>query len=112
MPKYTWMMLAALSAGVVGCASDDLDDNGATRQEGDVNISGDTVNQRSRSAVLGETTGDGRPRDQRTGGAVTGDDVAPAERLDDARRVREAAPTGNTGPIPVDPEPSRERVEQ
>lgn len=113
MPKYTWIILAALSAGMLaGCASDDLDDSGATRQEGDIHTSDEGINQRARSPLLGDTTGGGQPRDLRTGGGTTGSDVPAGERLDEARRIREADPSANKGPIPVDPGPIRDNVNE
>ena len=108
MPKYTLTFLAALSMGMLAGCANDLDDNGAVRQEGDINTRGEVIHQRAQSPVLGETTGDGQPRDMRTGGGVSGNDLPASESLENRRRVNQADPT-NTGPIRTD-EPLREPV--
>jgi hypothetical protein len=95
---------AALIAGLLasGCASyEDTDpDNGGVygaRQEGNLDAAPQRDVNQPYTPVLGDTTGDGAPRDRRTGGAITGDDVTPAERANQNQRTNSNTGGGGTG---------------
>jgi hypothetical protein len=88
-----------------GCAShDDTDDNGiyGARQEGDIQAAPNRDVQQPYTPVLGDTTGDGLPKDRRTGGGITGSDVTPQERINNTEKTRsnDASGTGGSGAIP------------
>jgi hypothetical protein len=101
MHNKAWMILAIAAGGLAaGCANNDLEDRGATRQEGNLSARpGVDEPQRPYSPVMGDTTGGGQPRDLRTGGGAVGPDVTPQEQIDEKIRTRTNTPEG-TGPIP------------
>src|SRR5687767_3881861 len=106
----TKFMAATLIAGLLasGCASDTDPDNGGVygaRQEGDLMADPGRDVERPYTPVLGDTTGDGMPRDRRTGGGITGTDVTPAERTDNNQRTRtnDAGGGGGVGGGPPPP---------
>ncbi|MGE5609682.1 MAG: hypothetical protein ACM359_10540 [Bacillota bacterium] len=71
----------------------------AYRQEGDL-ATQDWVELRKSpySPILGDTTGDGLPRDMRTGGGITGNDVTMYDRL---RAGRSLPPSDNIDSNPT-----------
>jgi hypothetical protein len=96
MTKY---LAATLITGLLasGCASDTDPDNGGVygaRQEGNLDAAPGRDVQQPYTPVLGDTTGDGLPKDRRTGGAITGSDVTPAERLNQNEATRTNDGTG------------------
>ena len=62
---------------------DDTDEGGVygARQEGNLDAQPARDVQQPYTPVVGDTTGDGMPRDRRTGGGVTGQDVTPHEKI-------------------------------
>ena len=82
-------MLGSLASG---CAShDDTDEGGVygARQEGNLYASPNRDVQQPYTPVLGDTTGDGLPKDRRNGGGITGQDVTPAEKVNNNEKTRQ-----------------------
>jgi len=106
MTNKVFTTVCVLGLLASGCAShDDTDESGVygARQEGNLDAHpGRDVNE-PYSPVLGDTTGDGLPRDRRHGDGITGSDVTPAERINnnDKTRTNDAGgATGGNGAIP------------
>jgi hypothetical protein len=99
MLKKIWLAGTVLASGLAaGCADNEVDTRGASRQEGSL----DTYQrERAYSPIMGDTSGDGMRRDMRTGGVITGDDVPARERLneDTRTRINIDRQRENTGPI-------------
>lgn len=68
-------VLAAIGLWSVACET-----NEGHRQEGDL-----STRSPAHSASPGNTTGDGLPRDTRTGGAIDSNDLTPTQRIDAER---------------------------
>jgi hypothetical protein len=95
----TVCVLGLLSAG---CAThDDTREDGVygARQEGNLDAQPQRDVQQPYTPVLGDTTGDGLPKDRRNGGGITGQDVTPSERINnnDKTRSNTGTGTGTTG---------------
>ena len=90
MPKL-FATVAVLGLLTSGCAShDDADEAGVygARQEGNLDATPGPDIREPYAPIPGDTTGDGLPRDRRTGGAITGPDVTPAERINESDKTR------------------------
>jgi hypothetical protein len=83
--------VAVLGLLTSGCAShDDTDEGGVygARQEGNLDAAPGRDTREPYAPIPGDTTGDGLRRDMRTGGAITGPDVTPSERINDSDKTR------------------------
>ena len=93
-----------------GCASHDDPDHDAdrsgvygARQEGNLDATPGRDVREPYTPVMGDTTGDGLPRDRRTGGGITGQDVTPSERINNNEKTRTndgSSGTGGSGAVP------------
>jgi len=100
-------MMGLLSCG---CATHDETDHDAdragvygARQEGNLDAQPGRDVQQPYTPVVGDTTGDGLPRDRRTGGGITGSDVTPSERINNTEKTRTndaSGATGGSGTVP------------
>ena len=91
-----------------GCATHEETDHDAdragvygARQEGNLDAQPQRDVQQPYTPVLGDTTGDGLPKDRRNGGGITGQDVTPSERINNTEKTRSNDGSGsgtNTGP--------------
>jgi hypothetical protein len=99
--------VAVLGLLTSGCATHDDTEQGGVygaRQEGNLDAQPGRDTPQPYTHIPGDTTGDGLQRDRRTGGAITGSDVTPAERIDNNERIRSndggagAASGGGTTP--------------
>jgi len=93
-------MLGLLASG---CATNDDTKEGGVygaRQEGNLDASPQRDVQQPYTPVVGDTTGDGLPKDRRNGGAITGQDVTPSEKINNSEKTRTNDASGgtNTGP--------------
>jgi len=83
-----------------GCASHDDTDQGGVygaRQEGNLDAQPGRDVQQPYTPVLGDTTGDGLPKDRRNGGGITGPDVTPAEKINNTDKTRQNDAGGGVG---------------
>jgi hypothetical protein len=83
--------LAVLGLLACGCATHEENEQAGiygSRQEGNIDARPGRDTNEPYTPVIGDTTGDGMPRDRRTGGAVTGTDVTPAERVNNNDKTR------------------------
>jgi hypothetical protein len=109
MTNKVFTTVCVLGLLASGCAShDDTDDGGSggvygARQEGNIDAQPGRDVKEPYTPVLGDTTGDGMPRDRRTGGGITGSDVTPAEKVNNNEKTRSndgSAGTGGSGAVP------------
>ena len=107
-----WIASLILASGVaVGCDSTNDDDVYPDQNMPDSQSLTDPYGN-VYSPIKGDTTGSGQPRDLRTGGAITGNDVTPREKLEKSTRENTPPPTddrprSDPGPgIPTGPDPS------
>ena len=104
MTNKLFASICVLGLMSAGCATHEETDHDAdragvygARQEGNIDAApGRDVNQ-PYTPVVGDTTGDGSPRNRRTGGGITGGDVTPAERINNNDKTRSNDATGGTG---------------
>jgi hypothetical protein len=113
----TSCLAAAILAGgfLTGCCCHDHDHDHAAcdhhhhgpekayRQEGDLATQDwNEIRKSPYSPILGDTTGDGLPRDMRTGGGITGNDVTLYDRLRAGRSLPPATipDLSPTAPLP------------
>src|SRR3954469_9684939 len=109
MTNKVFATICVLGLMSAGCATHEETDHDAdragvygARQEGNLAPApGREVNQ-PYTPVVGDTTGDGLPRDRRTGGGITGGDVTPSEKINnnDKTRSNDATTTGGSGAVP------------
>ncbi|HEX2973418.1 MAG TPA: hypothetical protein VHP11_13870 [Tepidisphaeraceae bacterium] len=109
MKSAPWLAATVLTGGFLGgcCCHHhhDQEPRQAFRQEGDLATQDWTeLTKGPYSAILGDTTGGGLPRDVRTGGGITGNDVTVYQRLK-AKQARQ--PSDDPPPdFPSAPPPS------
>ena len=110
MTNKVFATICVLGLMSAGCAThdetdhDDIDRSGVygARQEGNIDAAPGRDVQQPYTPVVGDTTGDGMPKDRRTGGGITGGDVTPAEKINnnDKTRSNDATTTGGGGAVP------------
>jgi hypothetical protein len=112
MTHKLFTTVCALGLLASGCASpndNDYDyDPGrggvyGARQEGNIDAAPGRDVREPYTPVMGDTTGDGLPRDRRTGGGITGQDVTPSERIENNEKTRSndgTRATGGSGAVP------------
>lgn len=100
MTHKVFATVCALGLLASGCASHDETDQGGVygaRQEGNLDASPQRDVQQPYSPVLGDTTGDGLPKDRRNGGGITGSDVTPSEKVNQTDKTRSNDGSSTTG---------------
>lgn len=94
-------LFVATTLGLAGCAEDRDEYYGSENMRSDPLLTDPYRN--TYPAVPGQTTGDGTPVDKRTGGAITGRDVTPRERLESGQNVPGDQTPGSVRPVNPNP---------